>query len=76
MNPFGLFQSILNFLGFERDAFYTLIKINKKSHQVSWLGMYLYGMLLLFIPFLVLEDLVASLFKKGATVEVLFKKKQ
>ncbi len=75
MNPFGLFQSILNRLGFKRDAFYTLIKNNKKSHHFSFLGAYLHVILLLCIPFLILEDLIASLFKRGATVEFLFQKK-
>ena len=75
MNPFGLFQSILNFLGFERDSFYTLIKNNDASHRLSFLGVFLYGVLTLFIPFLILEDLVASFFNRGATVELLFQKK-
>jgi SAM-dependent methyltransferase len=75
MNPFGLFQSILNFLGFKRDSFYLLIKNSKNTNKLSFLGMFSYLMLLIFIPFLILEDFVSSIFKRSATIELLFVKK-
>ena len=76
-NPFGAMQSALNLLHSKRDLLFEHIKgnidyINANTHPYIMTLEKL--ALAICSPFLMLETLVSGLFKKGATVDFVFKK--
>ncbi len=76
-NPFGAIQSWLNLLHKKRELLFESLKGNK-DYAKGTNSIILSLEKLLFIvltPLFIVVDLLASLFKKGATVEFTFKKK-
>lgn len=75
-NPFGMQQSLLNALGVKRELLYEKLKGNKEYTQGhSRISMILQMLFMgVSFPFFFLGDLVASLFKKGGTLKLYFRK--
>jgi SAM-dependent methyltransferase len=75
-SPFGFQQSFLNAIGIKRDLLYESMKGNKEyTKGYSKLGLvmqYLFHYATL--PLFIFSDLIASIFKKGATVKMVFQK--
>ena len=75
-NPFGMVQSILNLVTAKREVLFESMKGNK-SYTIKYQG---FPMLLhklfffLSLPVFMLTNFLAALFKKGATVEFVFRK--
>ena len=76
MNPFGMVQSILNCLFSKRDVLFERMKGNYKyGSNYSRLNIIFQKLFLAIgFPLFVVTDFLASLFKKGATVEYIFRK--
>lgn len=75
-NPYGAVQSILNLFTRKRDVLFESLKGNMEYAE-SYRGWKLFSQRLFFMlsfPFFIITDIVASLFKKSATVELSFKK--
>lgn len=75
-NPFGIIQSILNLFTGKRDVLYESLKGNK-DYIKDYKGIKLLTQRIFFMlsfPVFILTDLIASLFKKSATVELTFKR--
>ena len=76
-SPFGAQQSILNTMLKKRDVLYEHLKGNlsyTKGYSSFSLALQKVYHWLSF-PFFIITDLIASIFKKGATVQLIFKKK-
>ncbi len=75
-NPFGMIQSILNAFCKKREVLFELIKGNKYyAKEYSSFSILLQKMFFYFtFPFFILTNYIIALFKKGATVEMVFKK--
>jgi SAM-dependent methyltransferase len=75
-NPFGMVQSILNILFKKRELLFEMLKGNKyyaKEHSSFILFLQKIFFFSTF-PFFILTDYITALFRKGATVEMIFKK--
>jgi len=76
-NPFGLVQSTLNLVLKKRDVLFELLKGNK-SYADNYSPIHLFFQKLYFFgsfPFFIFSDLLVSVIKKSATVEMIFRKK-
>lgn len=75
-NPYGMVQSILNCFTKKREVLYEALKGNTEyAKDYSSLNLQLQKLFFLAtLPFFMGTDLIASMFKKGATVEFTFKK--
>ena len=76
-SPYGLQQSLLNLLLKRREVLYEYLKGNKsytKDYSQLSLGLQKAFHWITF-PFFVSTDLIASVFKKGGTVKLRFRKK-
>lgn len=75
-SPFGVQQSLLNLISSKRDVLYEYLKGNKAYVQdYSYLtlkAMQLFHWLS--FPIFVFTDIISSLFKKGGTVSLIFRK--
>lgn len=76
-NPFGMSQSLLNSLLKKREVLYESLKGNQAySSSYSRFSLSCQGWFYkLSMPLFIFTDFVASLFKKGATVEFVYRKK-
>jgi len=76
-NPFGMVQSILNCFTKKREVLYEALKGNTDyAKDYSRTNLALQKCFFLFsLPFFMFTDLIASMFRKGATVEYIFRKK-
>lgn len=75
-NPFGAIQSILNCWQKRREVLFELLKGNRK-YASGYSGVNIFFQKSFFIfsfPFFIITDIFASTLKKGATVEMTFKK--
>lgn len=75
-NPFGAIQSVLNCFHFKRELLFEYLKGNKNyTKDTNSMIMELEKFLLvLFFPIFAIETIVSAIFKKGATVEFIFRK--
>lgn len=75
-NPFGMVQSILNLVNKKREILFELFKRNHAyTKNISKLNIYF--QIIFFIctfPIFIVTDIFIGFFKKGATVEFIFKK--
>lgn len=76
-NPFGAIQSWYNLFFSKREVLYESLKGNKEyTKEYSKRSIFLQDTCYkLLMPFFMVVDGVASLFKKGATVELIYRKK-
>jgi len=75
-NPYGALQSTLNKILKKRNVLYEALKGNK-TYADNYFPFAVFLMKLFWLaslPFFIITDAFASLFKKGATVELIFKK--
>ena len=75
-NPYGMIQSTLNVFCKKREVLFELMKGNKyyaKEYSVFSILMQKIFFYLSF-PLFIITNLMAAIFKKGATVEMVFKK--
>ena len=76
-SPFGFQQSMLNLVCKKREVLYEHLK-NNKAYVSSYSSFSLFAQLIfhwLSFPLFVCTDLIASLFKRGATVKLKFRKR-
>jgi len=75
-NPYGVQQSFLNSLGIKRDVLYEKLKGNKEySRDQNSLSMFFQFLFMVFsFPLFFLSDLIASVFKRGGTLKLYFRK--
>ncbi len=75
-SPFGFQQSFLNAIGVKRDLLYESMKGNKEYtkgySKLTLIMQYLFHYATL--PLFIFTDLIASIFKKGATLKMVFQK--
>ncbi|NPD47438.1 class I SAM-dependent methyltransferase [Lentimicrobium sp. S6] len=76
-NPFGMVQSILNLWNKKREVLFESMKGNHTyTQEYSSFNIILQKMFfILSFPIFIISDVIASLFKKSATVEFVFRKK-
>lgn len=77
-NPFGFQQSLLNLVQTKRELLYEYFKKNKNytdSTPAIWLYLQ-YAFFLLTFPLFIVSDLLESWTKRGATVQLMFRKKE
>ena len=75
-NPFGVQQSFLNLILNKREVLYEHLKGNKNyTKEYSSFSLFLQQLFhWLTFPIFVFTDLIAALFKRGATVKLVFQK--
>jgi len=76
-NPFGMVQSILNLWNTKREVLFESMKGNDAYIQeYSSLNLLLQKLFFIMsFPLFIVGDMIASIFKRSATVEFVFKKK-
>ena len=76
-NPYGFIQSFLNLFLKKREVLFELLKGNTQyTAEFSALNLFCQKMLFAgLFPFAIVGDAISSIFKKGATVEFVFKKR-
>jgi 2-polyprenyl-3-methyl-5-hydroxy-6-metoxy-1,4-benzoquinol methylase len=75
-NPFGMIQSILNKMQKKREVLFEVLKGNR-AYASGYSPFYIFMQKAFFLfsfPFFIISDIFESLFRKGATVEMIFKK--
>jgi len=77
-NPFGAIQSILNLFCRKRELLFESMKGNKEyTKEYTKTNLLIQkGFFAVTFPLFIISDIVESLFKRGATVELTFVKKQ
>ena len=76
-NPYGLVQSILNKVSPQRELLFEFLKGNKAYIKDCPFYKFIFHILffIAFMPFALLSDIMVSLIKRGATVQLTFIKK-
>ncbi len=76
-NPYGMVQSILNCFTKKREVLYESLKGNSEYAKgySRFNLMFQKSFFIMTLPIFIITDIFASLFRKGATVEFIFKKK-
>ncbi len=73
-NPFGAIQSFLNLFNKKRELLFESLKKNK-NYTLNSPKLLLIAQKIFFVlafPFCIITDIIASLFKAGATIEITF----
>ncbi len=75
-NPYGMVQSLLNLMLKKREILFELMKGNKNfAKEYSTFNILMQKIFFyMTFPLFIVSDIVMALFKKGATVEMVFKK--
>ncbi|MBI4647390.1 MAG: class I SAM-dependent methyltransferase [Bacteroidia bacterium] len=75
-NPYGMVQSLLNLWCDKREVLFERLKGNKEYIK-NYKGIKLFLQKLFFVftfPLFIFTDIIAGIMKKGATVEIIFRK--